>query len=49
MTGGRQQISLAGGCWHAGIVAHEIGESQMDSFISSEFYIHNLHVLKEVQ
>ncbi|XP_048583802.1 astacin-like metalloprotease toxin 2 [Nematostella vectensis] len=25
-TGRKQDISLAGGCWHAGIVAHEIGE-----------------------
>lgn len=25
-TGGKQQLSLAGGCWRHGTVAHEIGE-----------------------
>ena len=25
-TGTKQQLSLAGGCWRHGIVAHEIGE-----------------------
>ncbi len=26
MTGGRQRINLASGCWHHGTVVHEIGE-----------------------
>ena len=26
MTGRKQQISLAGGCWRHGIVVHEIGK-----------------------
>ena len=36
MIGRKQQISLAGGCWHHGIVVHEIGKLSFLSSVSAQ-------------